>query len=174
MNLFGSEVQHLQDELVWCESFECLEPAGEVVGIDEVAQVGAQLVVVVVMIAFDGGVLNGSVHSLDLTISPGMVWLGQPMFDAVLAANLVEAVHPIARRPAVAVARQVCELDPVVGENRMQAIGRRGDQRFEESDSRAAIGLLMQLHESGSFEVLSMPTNRWSLPSLVLTSAMST
>lgn len=136
------------DELVWCESFECLEPAGEVVGIDEVAQVGAQLVVVVVMIAFDGGVLNGSVHSLDLTISPGMVWLGQPMFDAVLAANLVEAVHPIARRPAVAVARQVCELDPVVGENRVQAIGRRGDQRFEESDSRAAIGLLMQLHES--------------------------
>ena len=30
----------------------------------------------------------------------------------------------------------------------MQAIGRRGDQRFEKSDSRAAIGLLMQLHES--------------------------
>jgi hypothetical protein len=76
-----------------------------------------------------------------------MVWLGQPMFDAVLAANLVETVHPIARRPTVAVARQVGELDAVVGENRMQAIRRRRDQRFEEGDGRWAIGLLMQLHE---------------------------
>ena len=45
----------------------------------------------------------------------------------------------------------------------MQAIGRRGDQRFEESDSRAAIGLLIRNCTKASFEVLSMPTNRWSL-----------
>jgi hypothetical protein len=160
------------DELVWCEAFEGLEPAGEIVSVDEVAKMGAQLVLVVVVVAFDGRVLDGPVHSLELTIRPGVIWLGEPIFDAVLAADLVEAVHPIARGPAVAVARQVCELDPVVGKHRMQAIGCRGDQRFEESDSRGAIGLLMQLHEA-NFEVLSMPTNRWSLPSLVLTSAMS-
>jgi hypothetical protein len=135
------------DELVWREAFEGLEPAGEIIRVDEIVKMGAQRVLVVGGVAFDRGVLDGPIHSLDLTIRPGVVWLGEPMFDAVLAANLVEAAPPIARRPAVAVARPVCELDPVVGKNRMQAIGRRRDQRFEESDSRGAIGLLMQRRE---------------------------
>ena len=111
--IFSGQSMHLQMNSYGVSPLRCILTCGRSVGIDEVAQVGAQLVVVVVMIAFDGGVLNGSVHSLDLTISPGMVWLGQPMFDAVLAANLVEAVHPIARRPAVAVARQVCGWIPL-------------------------------------------------------------
>ena len=44
----------------------------------------AQLVVVVVVIPFDGRLLDCSVHSLDLAVRPGMVRLGQPMFDFVL------------------------------------------------------------------------------------------
>lgn len=41
------------------------------------------LVVAVVMMAFDGGVLNGAVHPLDLTVGPGMIGFCEPMLDAV-------------------------------------------------------------------------------------------
>ncbi len=45
LNLFGWEVPCVADELVWGEAFEGFEASGEVVGVDEVAQVGSQLVV---------------------------------------------------------------------------------------------------------------------------------
>jgi hypothetical protein len=54
---------------------EALEPAAEIVGGDEVVEVPPELVVVVVSEAFESGILDGSVHPLDLTItrhdSPG-------------------------------------------------------------------------------------------------------
>lgn len=79
--------------LIGCEATQCLEPAGVIVGIDEELQVGAQLFVAVVVVAFDGGVLDGAVHPLDLTIRPRMVGFGQAMLDAVLAADPVEAMQ---------------------------------------------------------------------------------
>ncbi len=56
------------DELVWGEASECLEASGEVVGVDEVAQMGPQLIVGFVEVAFDGRVLDGSVHPFDLAV----------------------------------------------------------------------------------------------------------
>ena len=41
------------DEFVWRQSFECLQSATVVVGIDEVIKVLLQLFVIVVMIPFD-------------------------------------------------------------------------------------------------------------------------
>ena len=41
------------DEFVWGEASEGFEPPGEVVGVDEVAQVGSQLVVAVLLISSD-------------------------------------------------------------------------------------------------------------------------
>ena len=38
----------------------------------------------VVVIAFDGGVLDGPVHPFHLPIGPGMVDLGEAVLDAVL------------------------------------------------------------------------------------------
>lgn len=54
------------------EPFEHLEALGEVVGVGERLQVLMALVV----IAPDGGVLNGPVHALDLTVGPWMVRFG--------------------------------------------------------------------------------------------------
>ena len=45
-----------------------LRASGEVVGVDEVAQVSSQLVVGLVEVAFDGCVLDGSVHAFDLPV----------------------------------------------------------------------------------------------------------
>ena len=64
-----------------------------IVGVDEDLKVLPELVMAIVVIAFDGGVLDGAVHSLDLSVGLGMVRLGEPVLDAVLAADLVEAVN---------------------------------------------------------------------------------
>ena len=80
------------DELVWCEALECLEPAGKVVSIDEVAEMPSELIVAVVMVAFDGRVLDGPVHALDLPVGPRMVGLGEAMLNAVLPAGPVEGM----------------------------------------------------------------------------------
>lgn len=37
----------------------------------------SQLLMIVVMMSFDSYPLGGAVHPLDLTIDPGMIWLGQ-------------------------------------------------------------------------------------------------
>src|SRR3546814_1975175 len=49
-------------------SSDLFEPATEIVGGDEVGEVRAQLLVALVMEAFDGGLLDGPVHPLDLTV----------------------------------------------------------------------------------------------------------
>lgn len=60
----------LADELVGRKAFQGLEPAGEVVGDDEVGEVLLKLVVALLIEELDRGVLDGSVHVLDLTVGP--------------------------------------------------------------------------------------------------------
>ena len=54
------------DELVGRDGFEGLQPAPEVVVADEVAEVTSQLIVVVVVKAFHGGLLDRAVQPPDL------------------------------------------------------------------------------------------------------------
>ena len=56
------------DELVGCESFEGLQSPSEIVGADEVGEMPAELIMAVVVVAFDGRVLDGSVHPFDLAV----------------------------------------------------------------------------------------------------------
>ena len=86
-----------------------------IVGVDEDLEMFSKLVVTIVMVAFDGGVLDGAVHPLDLAIGPWVVRLCQSVLDAVLAADLVEAMDPVARGPSITIAREVGELDSIVG-----------------------------------------------------------
>lgn len=54
--------------MVWCEALQRLEPSTEVVGVDEVLKVPAQLLVAVLVEALDGRALDGAVHSLDQSV----------------------------------------------------------------------------------------------------------
>lgn len=83
------------DEFVRCQTLQGFESASVVVGVDEVGQMLLQLCVIVVVEAFDSGFLDGPVHPLDLPVGPGMLNLGQAMFDAVL---LADATDRAARR----------------------------------------------------------------------------
>jgi len=51
-----------------------------------------ELSVRAVMVALNGRLLEGSAHPLDLTISPRMIGLGQPVLDAVRIAKHVEHI----------------------------------------------------------------------------------
>lgn len=89
---FGFDCPPFADELVWCEAFERLEATAEIVSVDEVLEVSAQLVVVVVVEALDGCVLDGAVHSFDLAIRPWMAWLCQAMLDVEIGTRRLECM----------------------------------------------------------------------------------
>jgi hypothetical protein len=74
--------------------FRVFEPAAEVVSGDEVGEVPAELIVAVVVEALDGGVLDGAVHPLDLTVGPGVLGLGGAVLDVVPGAGELESVGP--------------------------------------------------------------------------------
>ncbi len=135
------------DIFVRGEPAQRLQPAAVVIGVDEQLEVSPELVVAVVVIAFYGGVFDGAVHPLDLPVGPGMVGLGEPMLDAVLTADLVEAVDPVTRCPAVAVLWQVGELDAVIGQDGVQRVWHCLEQRFEERDRGRPICLVVELGE---------------------------
>jgi len=94
------------------------------------------------MVSLDGRFLDRAVHALDLAIGPGMVHLCQAMLDPVLRADPVEDVlHRIA------ILFAVCELDAVVGEDRVDSVGQRRDEITQELGSGHLAGLLLQPHE---------------------------
>ena len=64
------------DVFVRGQATECLETACIIVGIKEVAEMAAKLIVTIVVIPFYGRVLNRAVHPFNLPVGPWMVWLG--------------------------------------------------------------------------------------------------
>lgn len=84
----------LADVLVGREAFESLEASGEVVGRDEVGEMASKLIVGFVVVAFDRGIHDRSVHALDLAVSPRMLGLGKAMVDVGLGAGIFEGVSP--------------------------------------------------------------------------------
>src|SRR5271166_5188411 len=72
---FGLFCPCLADGFIGREALERLQPAGKIIGGDKVFEMSRQLRMVVIMIAFDGRFLDRAVHSLDLTVGPGMFGL---------------------------------------------------------------------------------------------------
>ena len=108
------------DVFVWREATQGLQSAPVIVGVDEVAEVRGQLGMAVVVVAFDGGFLDSPVHPFDLAIGPGMLDLGEPVFDVVLVADPVEDVVE-----GIFMVRHVGELDAVIGQHGVDGIGQR-------------------------------------------------
>ena len=120
------------DEFIRGESVQGLQPTAIIVCVDEVTQMTRQLLMVVIMEAFDGCFLDRPVHSLDLTICPRVLWLRQAMFNGVLTAPHVEHVCHVPGSRAILVTGWIRKLDPIVRENCMAFIGNRCDHRDKE------------------------------------------
>jgi hypothetical protein len=136
------------DEFVGCESAEGLESFGEVVSSDEVAEVSAELVVVIVVVALNCGLFEGAVHALDLAVGPGMIGLSEPMIDAMGKTDPVKRVATKASRWSLSILRLVGKLDAVVGEHGMDAIRNSRDQGLQEGRGCSHIRTLDHCHES--------------------------
>ena len=119
--------------------FSVFQPPGVVVGTDEVGQVCFELIVSIVMIALDGGFLDCAVHALDLTIGPGMLDLGQPMFDPVLLAARIGHMRRVSCGRAVGVARRESELDPKGSDAGMTASDAGWSAAAHRGSHRAAV-----------------------------------
>jgi hypothetical protein len=116
----------------------------------------ARLIVGFVEVAFDGRVLDGAVHPLDLTVGPGMLGLGQPMIDVVEGAGIFEGMReeglPVSdhvpdfgRGPGIA--SGISEVGSVVGEDGIDPVRDGGDQAAQEVPRGATRHLLMQFDE---------------------------
>src|SRR5579862_9112123 len=92
MNRSGWFVQALQMNSYGVRPLRVLRRLAEVVGLDEVSEVVAELVVGVVVEPPDGGVLDGAVHAFDLAIGPRMLWLGQPVIDVGEGTGVFESL----------------------------------------------------------------------------------
>ena len=112
-----------------------------------------QLVVALVVEPLDGGILDGAVHALDLTIGPRVSRLGEPVLDIELGAGELEGVAEewllagqhlldVLGRPAIA--GGLGEVRAVVGEHGVDRVWNRRGERPEEVGRDTAGGLLVQ------------------------------
>ncbi|GAN79074.1 hypothetical protein SAMN02746095_02261 [Acidocella aminolytica 101 = DSM 11237] len=103
----------------------------------------AQLFVAVLAKAFDGSVPDRLVHPLDLAVGPGMILLHQTVLNPVGFADHVEAHLP--RICCIPVAGLLGELDAVVSNERVDAIGDGLEQMLEELTRSPVISLVHEL-----------------------------
>ena len=73
------------------ESFEALS---EIVGSDESIQMRFKLLTRLIIVTIDSGLFYCAIHSLNLTIGPGMIGLGKSVFDIMYPAYPVERMSP--------------------------------------------------------------------------------
>ena len=83
----------------------------------------AQFIIRLVVEALDGSVFDGAVHSLNLAVGPGMLYLGQPVLNAVLSTPHVEHMGHIGRRRHIGIAGRECELNAVVRQDGVDFLG---------------------------------------------------
>lgn len=73
----------------------------------------------------DRGFFDRPVHALDLAIGPGVIGLGQTMFDAVLVADAIKNVSPEPIGRAVAIPWLLSERHTVVSEDSVDFVWKR-------------------------------------------------
>ena len=123
----------------------------------------------VVVEAFDGCLLDGAVHPLDLSVGPRVVRLREPVLDIVRFADRVEA-H-LARPGGVAVARLLGELNAIVRQDGVYPVRHGCQQVFEELPCCPAISLVDELGDRKFARAVD--ADKQAMPSAVCTSAIS-
>lgn len=138
---------YFADVFEGCEALEGLQPPPVIVGVDEVVEMCSELRVAVIMVSFDGSLLDRPVHPFDLPIGPGMLDLGEPVFDPVLFAPHVEHVGYPSRCGAVGVAWREGKLDAIIGQHGVDFVWHGFDQGDQEGRGCHPVRLGHELDE---------------------------
>ena len=90
------------------------------------------------METFNAGFFDGPVHSLNLSVSPRMLDLGESVFNAMRSADAAKNVIT-----SVSITSAIRELDAVIGQYRMEGIWHCLDQIAQElcSNHLACLGV---------------------------------
>ncbi len=80
------------DVFIRSGSSQGFEPAWRSYRHSESVEMFSQLLMIVVMIAFDGCFFESTVHALDLAIGPGMIGPDQAMFHTIFQIDAIEAM----------------------------------------------------------------------------------
>src|SRR3954470_572525 len=117
----------------------------------------SKLVVALVIETLHGRILDGSVHPLDLTVSPGVPHLGRAVLNVVFGAGELESMSPEAfavcdglldQRHGGATGSGSGELNAIIREHRMDFIGNGRDQAQQKLPRYCGGGLFVQFDES--------------------------
>lgn len=119
----------------------------------EVLQVGAELIAVVVVEAFDGRVLERSVHPLDLAIRPWMLCVCEFVLNCMLASNAVSGMFD-----GTWDAGLDCRLDAAGVQHRVQPLRNSGSQVTQELGG-GHLACILNESDHGNLLARSMPTN---------------
>jgi len=157
---FGLDCPSLADKFARCEPFERLQSAGEIVGHYEVGKVAFELLVSIIVVVFDGGVLECAVHPLDLTVRPRMFGLGRTMVDIPLGLGLgiLEGVSTeqlavrhglLDERDGRPAGTQRCEVGSIIGQDDFDLVRNRLNEMVQEVGDRTSLGFAMKFDEGG-------------------------
>src|SRR4029453_15050935 len=152
---FGHFCPELANTLKGSQASETLKALREVVGIEERGDMRAKAAVRLVVEPPDRRVLDGSIHSFDLAIRPGVVELGEAMVDAELGAGQIKGVGteglPVREQkldlPNPPTALRWRELKPVVREHGVNAVGHAFNEPSQEVRRDPTRGLFVELRE---------------------------
>ena len=100
----------------------------------------------VVMEPFHRCLLDGAVHPLDLAVRPRVVGFGQAMLDPVGLADHVDAHWPGV--DGVPVAGLLCELNPVIRQNRVDLVGHSLEHVLQKLLGRLSVSRCNELSDS--------------------------
>src|SRR6266567_388728 len=153
---FGLFCPDLADVLVGSEAFEGLQPFGKVISADEVGKMASKLTMSLIVEAFDGRLLDGAVHALDLSVGPRVLGLCETMVDVLLRASEFEGVsaedlvplqHSLDLDRSPAIAARLGEVRAIVGQDGVDFVGNGFDKGSEEVCGDPPRRLLVQLGE---------------------------
>lgn len=87
----------------------------------------SQLLMIFVIVSFDGCFLEGTVHTLDLAVGPGMIWFGQAIFRTVVQTDAIKDMQE-----GAPVFFAVGELDTIVCQDGVDFVGYGSDESVRE------------------------------------------
>src|SRR6266446_6764189 len=80
----------INNKFIRSESSESFEALSKVVSIQKIIEMLFELKVALIIITFNGSLFNCSIHTLHLSISPGMVHFRKSVFNFMFVANTIK------------------------------------------------------------------------------------